>query len=146
MITCISPAESAVEESLNSLKYAERARRIQNKPIVNHSPQEEIITNMMKEIDQLRQQLQSQAQHADPLEGAHEDMTATISSILNHNSQLCQELEGILELAKSVISEPEFSRISTFIQKVREEMQPVIETGTLIRRLLSWLLESTSAQ
>ncbi|XP_024543548.1 kinesin-like protein KIN-4A isoform X2 [Selaginella moellendorffii] len=50
MIACISPADSNVEETLNTLKYANRARNIQNKPIVNRDP---IGTEMQK----LRQQL-----------------------------------------------------------------------------------------
>lgn len=38
MVACISPAESNFEESLNTLKYASRARRIKNKPVVNRDP------------------------------------------------------------------------------------------------------------
>ena len=32
---CISPADINAEETLNTLKYANRARNIQNKPIVS---------------------------------------------------------------------------------------------------------------
>lgn len=32
---CISPADINAEESLNTLKYANRARNIQNKPVVS---------------------------------------------------------------------------------------------------------------
>lgn len=38
MVACVSPAESNFEESLNTLKYASRARRIKNKPVVNRDP------------------------------------------------------------------------------------------------------------
>ena len=38
MIACISPAEINFEETLNTLKYANRARNIKNKPIVNRDP------------------------------------------------------------------------------------------------------------
>lgn len=38
MIACISPAEDNFEETLNTLKYAARARNIQNKPVVNRDP------------------------------------------------------------------------------------------------------------
>ena len=38
MIACISPAEINFEETLNTLKYAARARNIKNKPIVNRDP------------------------------------------------------------------------------------------------------------
>jgi len=32
---CISPADVNAEETLNTLKYANRARNIQNKPVVS---------------------------------------------------------------------------------------------------------------
>ncbi|EKX30876.1 hypothetical protein GUITHDRAFT_83606, partial [Guillardia theta CCMP2712] len=35
MIACISPADSSFEETLNTLKYANRARNIKNVPIIN---------------------------------------------------------------------------------------------------------------
>ncbi len=35
MIACVSSADDCIEESLNTLKYADRARRIRNKPVVN---------------------------------------------------------------------------------------------------------------
>ncbi|KAG4930701.1 hypothetical protein GLYMA_17G169400v4 [Glycine max] len=50
MIACISPADINAEETLNTLKYANRARNIQNKPVVNR----DLISN---EMQQLRQQL-----------------------------------------------------------------------------------------
>lgn len=46
MIACVSPAESNFEESLNTLKYASRARRIKNKPIVNRDPQSALISSL----------------------------------------------------------------------------------------------------
>uniref|UniRef100_A0A8C4I505 Kinesin motor domain-containing protein n=1 Tax=Dicentrarchus labrax TaxID=13489 RepID=A0A8C4I505_DICLA len=38
MIACISPADSNMEETINTLRYADRARKIKNKPIVNVDP------------------------------------------------------------------------------------------------------------
>ena len=35
MIACVSPADINFEETLNTLRYADRARKIKNKPIVN---------------------------------------------------------------------------------------------------------------
>ena len=34
-IACISSADDSLEESLNTLKYAHRARNIRNKPVAN---------------------------------------------------------------------------------------------------------------
>jgi kinesin family protein 4/21/27 len=38
MIACVSPADVNLEESLNTLRYADRARSIQNRPVVNRDP------------------------------------------------------------------------------------------------------------
>ncbi|PKU62954.1 kinesin-like protein KIN-4A [Dendrobium catenatum] len=51
MIACISPADINAEETLNTLKYANRARNIQNKPIVNRNL-------MSNEMQRMRQQLE----------------------------------------------------------------------------------------
>ncbi|NXG17654.1 KIF4 protein, partial [Grallaria varia] len=51
MIACVSPADSNLEETLNTLRYADRARKIKNKPIVNVDPQ-------AAELHQLKQQIQ----------------------------------------------------------------------------------------
>ncbi len=42
MIACVSPAEINFEETLNTLKYASRARNIKNKPIVNRDPNSQL--------------------------------------------------------------------------------------------------------
>ena len=50
MVACVSPADSNFEETVNTLRYANRARNIKNKPIVNRDPS-------AAEILLLRQQL-----------------------------------------------------------------------------------------
>ncbi len=39
MVACVSPADSNMEETLSTLRYADRARKIKNKPVVNRDPQ-----------------------------------------------------------------------------------------------------------
>ena len=38
MVACVSPADSNMEETLTTLRYADRARKIKNKPVVNRDP------------------------------------------------------------------------------------------------------------
>ena len=35
MIACVSPADSNIDETISTLRYADRARKIKNKPIAN---------------------------------------------------------------------------------------------------------------
>jgi Kinesin motor domain len=50
MIACVSPSESNYEESLNTIKYASRARNIKNTPHVNRDPMSAMVTELKQEI------------------------------------------------------------------------------------------------
>lgn len=90
MIACISPADINAEESLNTLKYANRARNIQNKPVVNR----DLISN---EMQKMRQQLMNlQAELCARGGGAQSDevqvLKERISWLEATNEDLCREL------------------------------------------------------
>ncbi|KAJ0571875.1 putative plus-end-directed kinesin ATPase [Helianthus annuus] len=57
MIACVSPADTNAEETLNTLKYANRARNIQNKAIVNRDPVTAQMQRMKNQIEQLQAEL-----------------------------------------------------------------------------------------
>ncbi|KAH9489789.1 Chromosome-associated kinesin kif4a [Bulinus truncatus] len=57
MIACVSPADSNIEETLNTLRYADRARKIKNKPIINRDPQAAEIMRLKTLVQQLQGQL-----------------------------------------------------------------------------------------
>lgn len=50
MIACVSPADSNLEETLNTLRYADRARKIKNKPIVNLDPQAAELHHLKQQV------------------------------------------------------------------------------------------------
>eukprot|EP00960_Hanusia_phi_P041311 754936-Hanusia_phi.AAC.5 len=54
MIACISPADSNFAESYNTLVYANRARNIKNKPVVNRDPREAQLEAMKDQILRLK--------------------------------------------------------------------------------------------
>lgn len=57
MLCCVSPADSNYYESLNAIRYANRARNIQNKPVLNLDPTSMIITEMRRQIQILAGEL-----------------------------------------------------------------------------------------
>ncbi|KAL0366357.1 UNVERIFIED_CONTAM: Kinesin-like protein KIN-4C [Sesamum radiatum] len=57
MIACVSPADTNAEETLNTLKYANRARNIQNKAIINRDPMTAQMQRMQSQIEQLQAEL-----------------------------------------------------------------------------------------
>ena len=54
MICAVSPAMLNYEESLSTLRYADRAKQIKNKAVINESPQEKIIRELRDENKQLK--------------------------------------------------------------------------------------------
>ena len=44
MIACISPSDTNFEETLSTLRYADRAKRIKNQPKVNEDPKDTLLT------------------------------------------------------------------------------------------------------
>lgn len=61
MIACISPADYNMEETLGTLRYADRARKIKNKPIINQDPKTAEINSLKAEVQKLRIELLSKS-------------------------------------------------------------------------------------
>ncbi|TPX68836.1 hypothetical protein CcCBS67573_g07021 [Chytriomyces confervae] len=61
MLACVSPCDEDYEETINTLKYADRARKIQNKPVINTIDFQAVkLASMQEKIDFLESQLQKQ--------------------------------------------------------------------------------------
>ncbi|XP_053508893.1 kinesin-like protein KIF17 isoform X5 [Ictalurus furcatus] len=54
MVACLSPADNNYEESLSTLRYANRAKSIQNRPRVNEDPKDALLRQYQEEIKQLK--------------------------------------------------------------------------------------------
>ena len=59
MIATISPAADNYEETLSTLRYADRAKKIVNKAVVNEDPNTRIIRELKEEVEKLKRQLMS---------------------------------------------------------------------------------------
>ncbi|KAM3959288.1 LOW QUALITY PROTEIN: kinesin-like protein 98A [Aphomia sociella] len=65
MIAAISPADCNYGETLSTLRYANRAKNIINKPTINEDPNVKLIRELREEIEKLRAQI---AHDTDPVE------------------------------------------------------------------------------
>ncbi|XP_013170474.1 PREDICTED: kinesin-like protein KIF16B [Papilio xuthus] len=65
MIAAISPADCNYGETLSTLRYANRAKNIINKPTINEDPNVKLIRELRDEIDKLRAQI---AHNTNPVE------------------------------------------------------------------------------
>nr|XP_057934570.1 kinesin family member 4 isoform X2 [Doryrhamphus excisus] len=54
MIACVSPADSNMEETINTLRYADRARKIKNKPVVNVDPRAAEMSRLKQQVQELQ--------------------------------------------------------------------------------------------
>ena len=54
MIACVSPADDSFDETKSTLVYANRARNIKNKPVVNTDPMVQLVAELKSEIKLLR--------------------------------------------------------------------------------------------
>lgn len=62
MICAVSPSDMNFEESLSTLRYADRAKKIQNKAVVNESPQDKLIRELKAENEELKKLLREAVQ------------------------------------------------------------------------------------
>ena len=59
MIATLSPASYNFEETLSTLRYANRAKNIKNKPTVNEDPKDAMLREYQEEIDRLKKALEA---------------------------------------------------------------------------------------
>ena len=67
MIAAISPSDFNFEESLSTLRYAARAKSIQNKPRVNEDPKDALLKQYEEEIKKLKMLLDQNKGSAAPI-------------------------------------------------------------------------------
>ena len=60
MVACLSPADNNYDETLSTLRYANRAKNIKNKPKINEDPKDALLRQYQEEIQQLKQMLLGQ--------------------------------------------------------------------------------------
>ncbi|XP_068093045.1 kinesin-like protein KIF13A isoform X2 [Hyperolius riggenbachi] len=105
MIATISPAADNYEETLSTLRYADRAKRIVNHAVVNEDPNARVIRELREEVEKLREQLsQAEAMKAPELKEKLEeseklirDLTITWEEKLRKTESIAQERQKQLE-------------------------------------------------
>ncbi|XP_054841581.1 kinesin-like protein KIF13A isoform X2 [Eublepharis macularius] len=105
MIATISPAADNYEETLSTLRYADRAKRIVNHAIVNEDPNARVIRELREEVEKLKEQLsQAEAMKAPELKEKLEEseklikeLTVTWEEKLRKTEEIAQERQRQLE-------------------------------------------------
>lgn len=59
MIANMGPADYNFDETLSTLRYANRAKNIKNKPKINEDPKDALLRQFQEEIENLKKQLEN---------------------------------------------------------------------------------------
>ncbi|XP_030013176.1 kinesin-like protein KIF13A isoform X5 [Sphaeramia orbicularis] len=105
MIATVSPAADNYEETLSTLRYADRAKRIVNHAVVNEDPNARIIRELREEVEKLKVQLsQAESLKAPELkeklqesEKLIQEMTITWEEKLRKTEEIATERQKQLE-------------------------------------------------
>ncbi|TPP66785.1 Kinesin protein KIF3A [Fasciola gigantica] len=73
MIANIAPSDYNYEESLSTLRYANRAKNIKNNAKINEDPKDAMLRQFQKELEQLRKQLEEGSEPNEGLAGGDEE-------------------------------------------------------------------------
>lgn len=116
MIANAGPADCNVDESLSTLRYANRAKNIKNKPLINQDPKDALLRGYQEEIAQLRQRLAQMSSVA-------ETQSPQFKASLDEGTSLQRKLE---EEQKARL-DSENDRIE--LQKKLEDMEARLMVG-----------------
>lgn len=94
MVACVSPADSNLEESLSTLRYADRACKIKNKPIVNRNPQALELHKLREQVMQLQIQLLA----SNSSSGGTSSDSTEVNALLNRNQVMQEEINQLAQV------------------------------------------------
>lgn len=103
MVATVSPAGDNFEETLSTLRYADRAKRIVNHAVVNEDPNARIIRELRKEVEMLKEMLKY-ATASSPV-GDRTDISDKIAESENLMKQISQTWEDKLKQTERVQNE-----------------------------------------
>lgn len=137
MVACISPSHKDYTETLSTLRYANRAKNIHNKPRVNEDPKDATLRKYQEEIERLKKQLENRQNT--PLKSEIDDNhnSAEVNkniSCLNADldakrDKLIQEYQAEMEKLKNLHEneKTEKENVLKQIEAIKEEYEKNIE-------------------
>ncbi|CAB3989872.1 kinesin KIF3B [Paramuricea clavata] len=132
MVANMGPASYNYEETLTTLRYANRAKNIKNKPKINEDPKDALLREFQEEIARLKTELQTRgkggekgrSKRADGSGGdgsGEEDGDGEEDTIKNAQNQLEEEKKALLENHSLLAEERE--KLMNEIQKKSQQLK-----------------------
>lgn len=97
MVAAISPSADNYEETLGTLRYADRAKRIVNHAVVNEDPNARIIRELRQEVEALREMLKQACSVTSPLGVGAQSRREDLTEKLSESEKLVKEMSQTWE-------------------------------------------------
>ncbi|KAK3820016.1 MAG: hypothetical protein J3Q66DRAFT_336070 [Benniella sp.] len=132
MIAALSPADVNYDETLSTLRYADQAKKIKNKAVVNEDPNAKLIRELKEELLELRSKLGI----SDPLQSgsnlASPNATVTIVDIHGNTRTLTREqLQDEVQASEKIMAELN----ETWEEKLRKTQEIQLERERTLEEL-----------
>ena len=128
MIACVSPADINLEESLNTLRYAHRARAIKNTPVVNRDPVAALITTLRQQLRdvkaenaELRKKLGITSTDHIQKEETAEDLSLDLESARSQIARLTMELSAAKKMSEELKRDLQSQSEESFIAAMQRD-------------------------
>ncbi|XP_015113938.1 chromosome-associated kinesin KIF4 [Diachasma alloeum] len=140
MIACVSPADYNFEETLSTLRYADRAKKIKNKPIVNQDPKAAEINRLNAIVKELKLSLIERAPAINcPPE--HQELVEKNKGLQKKLRELSEQLNcNLMEFMgmheRAEIAETSREKLRQEIDKLLDDIQAAINETNIEQVLL----------
>jgi hypothetical protein len=123
MLAAVSPADMNFDETLSTLRYADRAKQIKNTPVVNEGVDEKLVRDLKAQVEALRAELAAAKEGAP----SHDASSLSSSTI---NGSIDREL-----MDASMRASAEVEEMRAVLDKERAAMRSRLEAEMAARRL-----------
>uniref|UniRef100_A0A671TRP6 Kinesin-like protein n=1 Tax=Sparus aurata TaxID=8175 RepID=A0A671TRP6_SPAAU len=143
MIACISPADSNMEETINTLRYADRARKIKNKPIVNLDPRAAEMNRLKQQVQELQVMLLHARGGVAPMPEPAENVSKLLErnrALQDENNKLSRELseaagQTAFMFEKIITTEQTNEKLQSKLEQLRHHAACTVDLEKLLETL-----------
>ncbi|XP_050420539.1 chromosome-associated kinesin KIF4 [Adelges cooleyi] len=152
MIACISPADYNMDETVSTLRYANRALQIKNKPVVNQDPITAQLTALSKENHELRLKIVAmEANGVNNCPPEHDNLQKTNKELQDKLRSMSQVLSEYMTQSaslnmKALMAETGRETMKKHLHELIVDLENALKSNSIeefknIRQKLSYILD-----
>lgn len=120
MIANCGPADYNYDETLSTLRYANRAKNIKNKPKINEDPKDAMLREYQEEIERLKEALRAQGKDGP---GSVEMMDGKAVARRSAKPEIVEKIVEKVVVKREGLSEEELKKLEDQARKEKEELR-----------------------